>query len=80
MAGLETNVGEEVLYISLKCSKGKNWYCITNYLLAPPLPCCALSPLYTALPLDIPAIYINLVYYRIQMFGSVSNGILVIYI
>ena len=49
MAGLETNVGEEVLYINLKCSKGKNWYYITNYLLALPLPCCVLCPLYTAL-------------------------------
>ena len=49
MAGLETSVGEEVLYINLKCSKGKNWYYITNYLLALPLPCCVLCPLYTAL-------------------------------
>ena len=61
MAGLETNVGEEVLYINLKCSKGKNWYYITNYLLALPLPCCVLCPLYTALLLDIPAIYNNFV-------------------
>ena len=61
MAGLKTNVGEEVLYIKLKCSKGKNWYYVTNYLLALPLPCCVLCPLYTALPLDIPAIYNNFV-------------------
>ena len=63
MAGLETNVGEGVLYISLKCSKGKNWYYIINYYLALPLPCCVLCPLYFALLLDIPAIYNNFVSY-----------------
>ena len=55
MAGLETNGGEEVSYINLKCSKGKSWYYITYYLLAMLLPCCVLCPLVSPILLEFPA-------------------------
>ena len=51
----------------LKCSYRKSWYYNTNYILALPLPCCVLCPLYTALLLDFPAICNNFVCSWVQV-------------